>query len=108
MKTIKIIDLLNMISNDEEVPKFVQYYDIIDRETRVMLVCIESIVYKLERQKIHLNSRVEIIEKNKIEEKKLPEKLYFHDLGNITINEKILVSRINSILDYLESKEKGE
>ena len=48
---MKVMDLLDMIAKDEKVPKFVQYYNIIDKETEVMLVCLESIVYKLNNKK---------------------------------------------------------
>lgn len=116
---MKVIDLLDMIANDEKVPKFVQYYNIIDKETEVMLVCLESIVYKLKHQEIQLNSIVSIIEENE-EDNKIEKIEYSVDMDGdayIYANHRnnfldgvdvIIIDKINDLLDYLESKEKGE
>ena len=125
MKTIKIIDLLNMISKGEEVPKKIKYKDEIrdyvddDKD----YCCSGSKNYYLFFDVLHrgtgaefkkaLNDEVEIIE-----EKKLPEKLIPTSLKGIdNLDEKIeiahidtisVIDTVNKILDYLESKEKGE
>ena len=118
MKTIKIIDLLNMISKGEEVPKHVRYYNMIENIDDIMYVCKENIFCKLDTLQIHLNSRVEIIEEP--QEHKIPEKLeicYSPDIEEEIINEKgnkpnhyvlgdagnkLIIGKINEILDYLE------
>ena len=138
MKTIKVIDLLNKIANGEEVPKRIKYKDEIrdysdgDKD----YCCSGSKNYFLFFDVLHkgtgakfkkaLNDEVEIIE-----EKKIPEKLekyyyylddgsnsdnYFENIlklsGNgaseITEAESFMIDKINEIIDYLESKEKGE
>ena len=68
---MKIIDLLNKIANEEEVPKYVQYYNMLKDKTDIMMACKENIFYKLDQLEIQLNSRIEPVE----EEKKIPEKL---------------------------------
>lgn len=123
---MKIIDLLNMISKGEEVPKYIQYYNMLKDKTDIMMVCKENIFYKLDQLEIQLNSRVEIIE----EEKKIPEKLDMVLLGQcdnwlqptIETDEKIraelnpyvidiirentleIQHKFNELLDYLKSK----
>ena len=102
MKTIKIIDLLNKIANGEEVPKKIKYLNAIyiyNKETKqyykldnnyvdtILTKSLRAVLINFDR----LNDEVEIIE-----EKKLPEKL------------DDMLYEINEILDYLESKEKGE
>ena len=59
---MKVIDLLNMISKGEKVPKYVVYYNMLKDKTDTMMVCKESIFYKLDQLEIQLNSRVEVIE----------------------------------------------
>jgi len=123
---MKIIDLLNMISKGEEVPKYIQYYNMLKGKTDIMMVCKENIFYKLDQLEIQLNSRVEILE----EEKKIPEKLDMVLLGQcdnwlqptIETDEKIraelnpyvidiirentleIQHKFNELLDYLKSK----
>lgn len=55
---MKIIDLLNMIANDEEVPKYVSYYNMKKENPDTMYVCKENIIYKLDNLEVQLNSRV--------------------------------------------------
>ena len=101
MKTIKIIDLLNKIANGEEVPKYVQYYNMLKDKTDIMMVCKENIFYKLDKLEIQLNSRIEPVE----EEKKIPEKLVGEDKGYyIDFSECNIASKVNEIIDYLKSK----
>lgn len=135
MKTIKVIDLLNKIANGEEVPKRIRidhwcykfewiehesnYYD--KHEDIDLMSCLSM-------DKEELNYEVHEIE----EEKKLPKKL--EEIGNIDynlgyidyknievlkdwlnkdiqsiLNElDLIVKNQNQLIDYLESKEKGE
>ncbi len=62
---MKVIDLLNKIANGEEVPKYIQYYNMLKDKTDIMMVCKENIFYKLDNLEIQLNSRVEIAEEEK-------------------------------------------
>lgn len=114
MKTIKVIDLLNMIANGK-VPKkikvnniYTYIHDGIDYKSREGTYLFDSYI---ETTPDDMNKEVEILE----EEKKLPEKInvkgsYNSNKGfeDFNDNEKILVDKINDLLDYLESKEKGE
>ena len=114
---MKIIDLLNKIANGEEVPKYVQYYNMLKDKTDIMMVCKENIFYKLDQLEIQLNSKIESIE----EEKKIPEKLDIRQEKNIKNNwkwkvygkehsynistpQKIIADKVNEICDYLKSK----
>ena len=124
MKTIKIIDLLNMISKGEEVPKLIKYNYVyfkwcerLEDKHNYKALDIEKNKYGYDYlDEIYiitsiLNDEVEILE-----EKKIPEKLdYIHPDISCSYNESELLLRIeankdkiNSIIDYLESKEKGE
>lgn len=111
MNKIKVIDLLNMISKGEEVPKKIEY---------------EGEIYEFNKN-IHgywggknndcframvnwrcLNNEVEILE----EEKKIPGKLNedFNQHCNEYLYKKVedKVNEIIDYLDYLKSKGKGE
>ena len=105
---MKIIDLLNKIANGEEVPKYVQYYNMLKDKTDIMMVCKENIFYKLDQLEIQLNSRIEPVE----EEKKIPEKLGKIDDndGYIDQNDVIKIGKkVDEIIDYLQYlKSKGE
>lgn len=110
MKIIKVIDLLNMISKGEEVPKHVRYYNMIENIDDIMYVCKENIFCKLDTLQIHLNSRVEIIEEP--QEHKIPKKLnYPHIEIESSADDEIrdylykVKDKIDEILDYLEEKE---
>ena len=96
---MKIIDLLNKIANGEEVPKYVQYYNMLKNKTDIMMACKENIFYKLDQLEIQLNSRIEPVE----EEKKIPEKLEILP-NNEQYSNKVLYGKINEIIDYLKSK----
>ena len=122
MKTIKIIDLLNKIAKGEEVPKKIKLNEIIfecqgddylfiDKDNTNYWLFSEPYSDKFEYLENFLKSEVEIIE----EENKIPEKInvkgsYNSNKGyeDFNDNEKILVDKINEIIDYLKSKEKGE
>lgn len=126
MKTIKIIDLLNMISKGEEVPKRIKY------NNKIYIAkgnAIENFVdycndedewcFNHYVRYENLNDEVEILE----EPKKIPEKIKsYYDVGleenciyeegnkknNVILGElnswKLIIDKINEILDYLESK----
>ena len=106
---MKVIDLLNKIANEEEVPKKIyygkliyewtglNYYNVINDEFLENHIALED-----------LNYPVEIIE----EEKKIPEKLeeYIHT-DSLNYNQcnymfETLTNKYNQIIDYLKSKEK--
>lgn len=122
MNKIKVIDLLNMISKGEEVPKRIKYKDEIrdynDKDKDY--TCSNSKNYFLffnilrknigEEFKKALNDEVEIIEENKLPEKINVKGSYNSNKGfeDFNDNEKILVDKINDLLDYLESKEKEQ
>jgi hypothetical protein len=122
MNKIKIIDLLNMISKGEEVPKKIKYNDKI-------FIC-DGFYYIYENKTFNeynrleefisyssdLNDEVEIVEENKI-----PEKLdhligydiqQFDDLKEyveITTNDLFgkvnkVIDTLNGVIDYLKSK----
>lgn len=108
MKIIKVIDLLNKIANEEELPKKIRYFDRIWELDKY-----ENDYYDEEGDSLNdtrligsLNDEVEIIE-----EIKLPEKLgkiedndgYIDQYDVIKIGKKV-----DEIIDYLKSKEKGE
>lgn len=120
MKTIKIIDLINKISNDEEVPKKIRYFDtifIFNEDT-----C--NFLYKYQAGKCQLfgccrlNDEVEIIEEdteNKIEKIQKTFSLYFidskidcesKDAINDIINE--LIKKVDEIIDEVNKGESNE
>lgn len=111
---MKVIDLLNKIANGEEVPKYVQYYNMLKDKTDIMMICKENIFYKLDQLEIQLNSRIEPLE----EEHKIPEKLdTWFSMENVQNNgmskEDFIIkyanynfetyfNKINEIINYLE------
>lgn len=128
---MKIIDLLNKIANEEEVPKYIRYRDILKHKYNIMMVCKENIIYKLDQCVINLNDEVEILEEEKksptlndiresyglprIEENKIPEKLstWFSvetkqskelNIEYANTNFENMYEKINEIIDYLKSK----
>ena len=102
---MKVIDLLNKIANGEEVPKKIKWNDDIlfyDKDSKDYCYEKDDVYTMFEdyvTSKI-LNDEVEIIE----EPKKI-EKLYFHDLDNISDNEKILLLKIDKIIDIINGGE---
>lgn len=124
MKTIKIIDLLNMISKGEEVPQKIKvgnkiynyetfnigkgddYFTAEWEEVKGYRISYDGAYCYLEIRDYNLNDEVEILE----DEKKIPEKLdykYINSYGNISQHKKSeepIINKINEILDYLESK----
>lgn len=122
MNKIKVIDLLNMISKGEEVPKKIKYkghmYHYQYKDTKEANIINyyhsdETHHHLIDGgwHDIRLNDEVEIIE-----EKKLPEKIDltgYWDKNSLRteewcFSEELIGVKINEILDYLESKEKGD
>ena len=111
MNKIKVIDLLNMISKGEEVPKKIEYRNIkflYDKNNKCYIVEnyneYNDLLMELSNHKgTDLNYEVEIIE----EEKKIPEKLGKIDDndGYIDQNDVIKIAKkVDEIIDYLKSK----
>ena len=113
---MKIIDLLNKIANDEEIPKKIKFEnDIYEYENKECgYVREENGIYYMFMNEIgnwYLNDEVEILE----EEKKIPEKLatWFsvEIIGKVednieyeNYNFETMYEKINEIIDYLKSK----
>ena len=93
MKTIKIIDLLNKIANDEEIPKYVEYYDKLHQKEDTMMCYYNNIIYKLDNNIIDLLDEVEILE----EEKKIPENNFnfIYEVDDEKINTNFEMARRN-------------
>jgi len=124
MNKIKVIDLLNMISKGEEVPKEIiyngyNYFYHTDRKNYYRSVVGSNWIALTTDFSICniLNDEVEILE----EEKKIPEKLDIRQEKNIKNNwkwkvygkehsynistpQKIIADKLNEVIDYLKSK----
>ena len=101
---MKIIDLLNKIANDEKLPEIIKVkggtYYLCKGDQSGCCYFSEKQGFggvKLVFDTSAMNEEVEILE----EEKKIPEKLT--NLA-LTHNNRILVDKINEIIDYLKSK----
>ena len=119
MSKLKVIDLLNMISRGEEVPNKIKYcrtifyyddnsrdYISVSNEFNSGGISICKYIFGGD-----LNDEVEILE----EEKKIPERLFNCCMHTDNEEIKFLIQNINDfadkwneLIDYLESKEKGE
>ena len=115
---MKVIDLLNKITNGEEIPKKIEYcevsYSIMEHKIDYYNDYYEDYfigdILRLDR----LNDEVKILE----EEKKIPEKINIYEDGEghyfkdkhckkiyITCDEmNFMVEEFNQIIDYLKSK----
>ena len=109
---MKIIDLLNKIANGEEPPKKILFNDKVykwndgvdyENEDRG---CVEFLLSQQCICKNFLNEEVEILETTITYKQDKIKKLYFHDLDDISDNEKILIVKINEIIDYINMEEK--
>lgn len=109
---MKVIDLLNKIANGEEVPKKIKYSSYIfkytgDKRIQRLYVMENQDNYLLRDFVVTLDSKIEILE----EEHKIPEKLEFgRSIENgeeiLTVpSEKMIIIKINEIIDYLEEIE---
>ena len=104
---MKIIDLLNKIANGEEIPKRIIY----DQFVYVWNSKIENYQREVDEMTTLnwdyitincLNEPVEILDK--LEEKKIPEKLDDDEYEYNMKNEILFMRKINEIIDYLKSK----
>lgn len=108
MKTIKLIDLLIKIANGEELPNRIKYFDRIWELDKYEIDYYDEEGDSLNDTRLigNLNDEVEIIE-----EIKLPEKLGKIEDNNGYIDQYDVIKigkKVDEILDYLKSKEKGE
>lgn len=114
MKKIKVIDLYNMISKGEEVPKKIKVHNT-EYHKCLLNTGVDYKIYsddfyylsnEICKAGFSLNDEVEIIEENKLPEKINVKGSYNSNKGfeDFNDNEKILVDKINEILDYLESQ----
>ena len=107
MNKIKVIDLLNMISKGEEVPKKIKY-NLLEKNYQILVYDEEEQEYRYENDynnfctfpNHHLNDEVEIIE----EEKKIPEKLNISNFPKHNNSLKKTAIKLNEVIDYLKSK----
>ena len=97
---MKVIELLNRIINDEEIPEYIRYYNKNEHMQLVMMVCKENIIYRLNENAIGLNDEVEIIEEP--QEHKIPGKLDISNFPRHNNSLKKTAIKINKIIDYLE------
>lgn len=113
---MKIIDLLNRIANNDDVPRMIKYqhniyiyignymYQGYKKDGLILKICIDA---------VSLNEEVEIIEESKEE----IEKLYLEEKENILIDDLSIFQhsvhksinniehKINEIIDYINKKD---
>lgn len=114
---MKIIDLLNKIANGEEVPKKIKY------NSKVLCYCeaakdydgyngtyLFEHLFKMDNTDSFINNEIEIIEEPKKIEKLNENTSYVSTENNIGVdsswclNEKIIVRKINEIIDYINKE----
>lgn len=105
---MKIIDLLNKISNGEAAPKKIKVNNFI-YEYRGYMYCTEKANYQDIEDYLFgkwnfniLNDEVEILDN--LEEKKIPEKLDDNELYLTENQQHLIVNKINQLIDFLNSK----
>ena len=116
---MRVIDLLNKISNGEEVPSKIKYRNkifVYDKDNQCYIVEnyneYDDLLMSLSNHKgTDLNYEVEIIEESKGAPEKIePLQKDYMTLDDIKFtfsnSEMIIVDKINEIIDYLESKGK--
>jgi len=112
---MKVIDLLNKIANDEEVPKTIYYCGKTFEWTGLNYYCKENDEFLDEYICLEdLEYEAEIIDEHKIpkkleirEEKNIKNNWKWKVCGkeheyNISMPQKIIADKINEIIDYLE------
>ena len=101
---ITIVDIISMLAKEEETPKYIRYFNKVQREWLVMLVCKENIIARLNENAIFLNDEVDIIE----EEKEI-EKLYPTETGMTTRapGSFELMNKINELIDVVNRLKRG-
>ena len=112
MNKIKVIDLLNMISKGEELPKTIRWYDEFYNDYDEISNDYKVFVYeKLKNNVWDLNDEVEIIEEPKKIEKIARcdsiKMTHYGELYKPTENEEILRIKINELIDKINNL-KGE
>lgn len=104
MNKIKIIELLNMISRGEEVPKKIKYDDEIyihcDNYCYFCEETNEILSQNIYAEFSRLNDEVEVIE----EDKKIYPLFYMGESENEKLN--MIKDKINEIIDYLNKGDK--
>ena len=108
---IKIIDLLNKIANNEELPKTIRWYDKFYNDYDEISNNYKAFVYeKLKNEVWNLNDEVEIEEDKKIEKIARCDDIkmtHYGELHKPTENEEILRIKINELIDEINNlKEK--
>ena len=108
MKTITLIDLLNKIANEEDLPKKIKYKNCIFENRFVIDYWCKKTKTSLDELILmqDLNDEVEIIEDTSKEESKIPEKLKLYAPYPECDDKRfdIVEAEINEIIDYLKSK----
>ena len=105
---VTIADIISMIAKEEETPKYIRYFNKVQREWLVMLVCKENIIARLNENAIFLNDEADIIE-----EKKEIEKIRNINIdmdGNKierTPNNYELKEKINELIDVVNELKRG-
>lgn len=104
---MKVIDLLNKIANDEEVPKQIKYESHYFNYNELEKDYYEGMGYEYEYLlknclTTNLNDEIEIIEDTPKEDKKI-EKIQLTNGGdyNLTIIDREIIKKINEIIERL-------
>ena len=107
---MKVIDLLNKIANEEEVPEKIKYNNIVyhrqwsdymgDEPIDEYYIDDNNFSWMTEMD-LKLDSEVKIIEESKLE--KIPE---VEIATSMAIGEKICARKINEIIDYINKENK--
>lgn len=108
---MKVIDLLNMISKGEEVPKKIKYdYNEWEYDENLKTYYCGTCTLLNKYKYIYLNEEVEILEEDKKIEKirQLCEYPNTDTYECWSVKEDILVDKINEIIDYLNKGEKND
>ena len=106
---ITIVDIINMLAKGEETPKYIRYFNKVQREWLVMLVGKENIIARLNENAIFLNDEVEIIE----EEKDIKPIIVWYEFDGKNNEEIIyhmcteLKDKINELIDAVNEIKRG-
>lgn len=104
---ITIIDIINMLAKEEETPKYIRYFNKVQREWLVMLVCKENIITRLNENAIFLNDEVDIIEEEKeIEKLNLDTDELLKNVV-ITAQDYVIEGKINELIDAVNELKRG-
>lgn len=103
---ITIADIISMLAKEEETPKYIRYFNKVQREWLVMLVCEENIIARLNENAIFLNDEVDIIEEETEIEKFITD-CYIHDIKGAEHNINLLKDKINELIDVVNELKRG-